>query len=95
MKQGTFSIENGIPIIFAYGLPKPNVDDYVSEFLDSLHDFHKALKEYESSRKEWEITVWLLKIMTFTVSPGKQVEFEEITPPTAKERGKCKIVKIN
>ena len=109
MKQGTFDIINGTPIVFAHELEKPNPDDYFNPLSQQIAaSLITDLEEYESSRKEWkvenilEITgLYFLKIgykatmhPDYELKKGRQIQFKEITPPTDKERGKCKIVKI-
>lgn len=94
MKQGTFDIVNGIPIVFAYGKPKPDINDYS---LFPMDLFTSASKQYESSRQEWEVDrssiSFMLKIL-IEKNISEQVEFTEIQSPENEKRGKCKITKI-
>jgi len=69
--------------------------------------YDKAIKKYESSRQEWEV-INIHKDDIFksgccyvsfeealeSLYKNQQVQIIEITPPTEKERGKCKITKI-
>jgi len=101
-QTGIFDIISNTPIVFAYELPKPNLVNFVR-----LSKFNKAQREYEFSRREWEI-INIHKddifksgccYVSFEEALGllyknQQVQIKEITPPTEKERGKCKIIKI-
>ncbi|GAG83689.1 unnamed protein product [marine sediment metagenome] len=95
MKQGTFDVIDGIPIVFAYVLSKPKSGSY--SVRNNHLSYRKALKKYESSRQEWEVDRssigFMLKIL-IEKNISEQVEFTEIQSPTKTERGKCKITKI-
>lgn len=103
-QPGTFDIIDGIPIVFAYGLPKPNINDYS---LFPIDLFTSASKQYESSRQEWEVKnadkqkgypknrcVVRFSYNITLCKKGSQVQFTEIQPPKDDKRGKCKITKI-
>jgi len=97
MKQiGTFSIDNGTPIVIAYELLEPKIEDYRNYsdgkvFIEESY-YEDDVKEYKSSRREWELDN-LEAIYLYEIDKGQQVEFEEMEPPSDK-RGKCKIIKI-
>lgn len=39
-----------------YELEKPDIDDYISEFLDGLEDFYQAERDYEASKRVIEVS---------------------------------------
>jgi len=108
MKQGIFDIIRGKPIVFAYGLPKPN----------AFHQAYSngALEEYEASRQEWDVENIIEDSITgekyiriekphptdqLAILPEDilckrniEVQFIEILPPIKDKEGKCRIVKI-
>lgn len=97
MKQGTFNIINGIPIVFAYGLPKKRREKIWKRIISMSHkECGEIIKEYESSRQEWDVeSVEIIPENEFgIIKKEQQVQFKEITPPTKDKRGKCKIIKI-
>ncbi len=106
-QTGTFDIIDGIPIVFAHGLLKPDVNDYS---LFQIDLFTSASKQYESSRQEWGvknitdtfiedktgiiIISVILNYVEYLLKGKEQIRFTEIQSSENNKRGKCKITKI-